>query len=393
MISSRSRLKMIVYAAVLCLLFAVMIKPGMISAAVEHTVPQNGLVAYWPLDEGSGTVTAEQTGTVSGRDLTVQGTAAWADGKYGKAFNFDGNTVLAMDGAKAIKAYNLTVSMWFKLESFPASDTGANILVANADLAALDTGAFDFGFFGGGLYAYVVNSFTGGTGDRVDAKKDITDQIKGKWQHLAVIYDTDEGKEFAKIYLNGEEAATSKLTSILGLQIKLGYPKTASYKKCALNFGGYTDTAGVVQRAVKGLVDDIAIYDRALSIDEIKLLAEATAPTAAPTTAPTTTPTAGPTSSPASSQVSSEESSASEEPSAASETSSEEISESGDPSGTASESSPPSQSSQSSQSSAVTSQPSGQKGGLDPTVLTIIIAAAAAILAGGVGWLVISRRK
>lgn len=256
----------IISAKFLCL-------PNALTLNAEQTIPQDGLVAYWNLDEGSGNTASEITKNKAGRDLTVKGTTKWVDGKYGKAFYFDGNTVLEMDGAKAIKTYNLTVAFWAKIDDFPASDTGANLFVVNSDLAAIDKGAFDFGFFGKGLYGYVVNNFGGGTGDRVSHGKDISDQITGKWQHFAVVFDTDEEKEFAKIYLNGSEVVSSKLTSILGLQIKLGYAKTAAYKKCALNFGGYSDTAGVVQRAIKGAMDDIVIYDRALGIDEIEQLA------------------------------------------------------------------------------------------------------------------------
>lgn len=356
-----------------------------------HTVLQDGLVAYWNLDEGTGTAAAELTGTMAGRNLTVQGAAQWVDGKYGKAFYFDGSTVLAMDGAKAIKVFNLTVSFWAKVDDFPTSDTGANLFVANSDLAALDTGAFDFGFFGKGLYAYVVNSFTGGTGDRVSHGVDISSQIKEKWQHFAVVYDTDEGKEFAKIYLNGSEVASSTLKSILGLQIKLGYPKTAAYKKCALNFGGYTDTAGVVQRAVKGAMDDIAIYDRALSADEIKQLAGISAQqlsavsSAASSSSKSSSSATASSSAPSGSSAVSDSTAASQDGSVVSDTSSTAVSEV-----SLASSSPDSAVSSDSSSQ---EQSSGGEDGQNGTMTTTIIIAAAALLAGGIGWYIASKRK
>ncbi|MHB8962982.1 MAG: LamG domain-containing protein, partial [Saccharofermentanales bacterium] len=332
---------------------------------------------------------AELTETMAGRDLAVQGATQWVDGKYGKAFYFDGKTVLAMDGAKAIKVYNLTVAFWAKIDDFPASDTGANMLVVNSDLAALDKGAFDFGFFGKGLYAYVVNSFTGGTGDRVSQGVDISAQIKGKWQHFAVVYDTDEGKEFAKLYLNGSEVASSTLKSILGLQIKLGYPKTAAYKKCALNFGGYTDTAGVVQRAIKGAMDDIAIYDRALGVDEIKQLAgiapqqsslaSSSAAVSSVISSAVSSAVSGGSSVASGSAASSETGSSVQEIS--SEASSEESLESAASSGTAS-------STGSSQA-----QSTGSEDGKSGTLATALIIAAAVLLAGGIGWLIVAKRK
>ncbi len=270
--------KMILWAMSLIISLSVFTFTIPNARAALQVVDKTSLLAYWNLDEGTGNISKEQTGVLAGRNLSVKGTSKWVTGKNGKAFYFDGSTVLAMDGAKAIKTDNLTVVLWAKIDDFPTSDTGANLLVVNSDLSALDKGAFDFGFFGKGLYAYVVNNFSGGTGDRVNHGVDISSQIKGKWQHFAVVYNQDEGQEYAKLFLNGNEIKSSKLTSILGLQIKLGYPKTASYKKCDLNFGGYTDTAGKVIRAIKGAMDDIAVYGRALSISEIKLLAAGVRP-------------------------------------------------------------------------------------------------------------------
>jgi len=249
-----------------------------IKTHAAQVVDQTGLLAYWNLDEGTGTTSKEITGILAGRDLSVKGTSQWVDGKNGKAFYFDGNTVLTMDGAKTILTDNLTVSLWAKIDGFPTSDNGANSFMVNSDLSALDKGAFDFGFFGKGLKSYVVNNFAGGTGDGINHGVDISADILGKWQHFAVVYNQDEGAEYAKLYLNGTEVKSSKLTSILGLKIKLGYPKTAAYKKCDFNIGGYVDTAGVVIRSIKGAMDDIAVYGRVLSADEIKLLSTGVRP-------------------------------------------------------------------------------------------------------------------
>ena len=49
----------------------------------------DGLVGYWPLDEGSGTTTADATG--NGSDGTFVGDPQWSAGKLGSALDFDGN--------------------------------------------------------------------------------------------------------------------------------------------------------------------------------------------------------------------------------------------------------------------------------------------------------------
>ena len=42
-----------------------------------------GLVGYWPLDEGAGTATADVTG--NGSDGTLTGDPTWVEGKLGGA--------------------------------------------------------------------------------------------------------------------------------------------------------------------------------------------------------------------------------------------------------------------------------------------------------------------
>jgi hypothetical protein len=128
-----------------------------ISASAE-SVSASNLEAYWNFNDGVGTVAKDSAGSMTGRELTVvKGTANWVDGKDGKAFYLDGNTVLSMSGAKQIKSNNITIGLWAKLDTLPAAgDTsGINEFVSNEELAAIGKGAIDFGFQLGGLRSYV----------------------------------------------------------------------------------------------------------------------------------------------------------------------------------------------------------------------------------------------
>jgi hypothetical protein len=49
--------------------------------------PNPGLVGWWRFDEGTGTTAGDSSG--NGNDGTIYG-ASWVDGKYGKALSFDG---------------------------------------------------------------------------------------------------------------------------------------------------------------------------------------------------------------------------------------------------------------------------------------------------------------
>ena len=70
-----------------------------------------GLVAEWHFDEGSGNVVKDSSG--NGNDGIIYG-ASWVDGKFGKALSFDGKD----DSIKNVwnQAFNseLTRVIWFK---------------------------------------------------------------------------------------------------------------------------------------------------------------------------------------------------------------------------------------------------------------------------------------
>ena len=75
---SKLLFRVIVLSAVLCI-FA----PGQSAwAAIE-----DGLISYWPFDEGSGTIAEDAVGD---NDGTINGGAAWVTGKFGTALSFDG---------------------------------------------------------------------------------------------------------------------------------------------------------------------------------------------------------------------------------------------------------------------------------------------------------------
>jgi hypothetical protein len=82
-----------------------------------------GPVAYWKMDEKSGTSAQDSSGNGNTGTLGT-GTAAptWSTGKYGGALNFDGSNdyVYASDSDSLITGGDqLTISVWFKADSLP----------------------------------------------------------------------------------------------------------------------------------------------------------------------------------------------------------------------------------------------------------------------------------
>ncbi len=78
----------------------------------------DGLVAYWPLDEGTGTTTADLTG--NGSDGTFVDAPAWVGGKLGNALDFDGSNDAVDCGNSPLLDFgtgDFAISLWIKVDS------------------------------------------------------------------------------------------------------------------------------------------------------------------------------------------------------------------------------------------------------------------------------------
>ena len=181
-----------------------------------------------PLDEGTGTTVKDTTGDFKG---TMVGGVTWGEGRYGSGLVFDGS------GYVDLKYDDIggdwTAGMWVKREDSSA---------ANAALLAGTEGEIKLEQWKNtgkvGLTAYGVDDYT----------FDYTAPI-GEWVHLAFV-SNDQG---TTLYVNGVETDHIDAT-INGPVSRIG----ANYKD-GLSDRGY----------MKGAVDDVQIYDRALSAEEI----------------------------------------------------------------------------------------------------------------------------
>ena len=233
------------------------------------SVGRAALVAHWPMEEGpSGTVAIDvidptnNNGTLNGTpapawinsDLPPIGTN-WAlefDGTvagnthYVEAANFTG---IAGDGAR-------TIAMWCKLDDV---NTGNQYMVSWGVNAS------------GQRWTFRVHNATGQLrvevqGDFAIANTAIND---GQWHHVALVYPGGPGVvEDSIIYVDGEvDGGGSVGWSSSGG----GSPAINSAGGQNVQIGSATFTGGS-DRDFDGLLDDIRIYDTALSQAEIQAL-------------------------------------------------------------------------------------------------------------------------
>ncbi|MHC4503117.1 MAG: LamG domain-containing protein, partial [Planctomycetota bacterium] len=212
--------------------------------ARRSLLPRRGLVAHWPLDERDGTKARDVSG--NGHHGTLHGAPAWQPdgGRVDGALRFGGGDQYVDCGKAPGSAAALTVAFWMK----PASrHTGAPV-----DKLALGAGGagWTLKVRAGGALCFVVGSLAKKRSLAIPSGYSV-----GMWAHVACTYQNGE----AKLYLNGTEKGS-----------RSGIKETV---KDAVT-GLYMGRPSVTWRGERftGLLDDVRVYDRALSAAEVAAL-------------------------------------------------------------------------------------------------------------------------
>jgi hexosaminidase len=244
-----------VVSAVLVLVMAICLLSSAGNLFLVNAAPTGG-VAYWNFNEGTGTTAADSWGTNTG---TLSG-ATWVAGKYGNGLSFNG-TSNYVSVAKADIAVPWTAAMWVNRTD---STVASAALMGSTNVAIKleqynNTNKVGYTKFGTGDYTF---NYTAPT---------------GTWVHLAFV-GTSSG---VSLYVNGVFQVSN--TGVINCPMtNIGCGKSG-------------------QDYLKGALDDVKIYNRALSTQEVLDLYNGVTTTPAPTNTPTPTPatTATPTPTPA----------------------------------------------------------------------------------------------
>jgi hypothetical protein len=207
---------------------------------------KDGLVALWNFDNGD---FADSVGAFHGEG---NGTAAiqFAPGQpgFGQSIILDGvDQMVEIVGGEpddlAFEGGSTSISAWFKVGAF---DKSWQALVAKGEGSN-----WRIARRGGGN----VMSYAGGIGDTADAGPDVND---GQWHHIVAVTDA-EGVEFGgAVYIDGALASTTA-----------GVPALAANGSRVI----IGDNPGALGRNWNGEVDDVGIWNRALSASEIASIA------------------------------------------------------------------------------------------------------------------------
>jgi chitodextrinase len=213
---------------------------GVAEATTGATSPvPPGLVGAWGFSEGAGSTTADASG--GGNVATITG-ATWTNqGRFGNALSFNGagNVLRVASSASLNLTSGMTLSAWIRPT---ASQTGWRTIVQRQADAYFLTAGSDAGTLrpaGGGTIGGGVSYVTGPTANPLNT-----------WTHVAVSYDGAN----LRIFINGAQVAT---------RVSGGSIQTVANP---LWIGGNTPYGEYFQ----GLIDEVRVYNRALTAGEIQ---------------------------------------------------------------------------------------------------------------------------
>ncbi|GAA4803861.1 glycoside hydrolase family 2 [Streptomyces ziwulingensis] len=201
----------------------------------------------WALDEGTGS-TAKDDGP-NGRPLTLTGGATWTPGVSGSALKFDGQGQYAETDAPVLDTTgSYSVSAWVRLDQLPG-----NYATAVSQDTRRQASPF-YLQYGQGAFAF---STPGEKRARL-----VTTPETGRWYHLTGVRDATAGE--ITLYVDGEPAAT-----VAG---GAAYPSTGPLTVGRAQWGGSATDF------LNGAVDQVQVYDHALTAAEVSALHTAQKP-------------------------------------------------------------------------------------------------------------------
>ncbi len=212
-------------------------------AWVSSAALDPSLAAWWPFDEGEGTVAYDATG--NGNDGVFNGDPQWVQGVLGSALEFDGDDYLNCGNGPTLQIQDaITMAFWFNVEAF---QTEWEAFLSKGDdsyRASRGDGT------GNATHMGISGTSVGGGNGYFNGTVIVTG---GEWHHYASTYDGEEGR----IYIDGVLDVTSPGT---------GQINSSTYE---LWIGTNSQNTG---RLLHGILDDIQIYNRALSEAEINVI-------------------------------------------------------------------------------------------------------------------------
>ena len=219
------------------------------------SIPQNGLVAHYELD---GNV-ADSAGTAQNGSAT--GSVSYVTGVNGQAADFDSasdRVTVPHSSSFNFGTGSFSISAWVRLD--PDSGSGGTIVGKFYETAGWDSRWRMYADSNGKLGFHWSNSASKDHAIRSTAAYD-----DGEFHHITVVVDRSTSPSLPKLFIDGEELTGSDITH--GTNGSTSNPMIGSFDNNQPVTIGYDPYYSALD--LKGSVDDVLIYNRALTSDEV----------------------------------------------------------------------------------------------------------------------------
>ena len=226
-----------------------------IELVLACVAPPSGLVSWWPLDETSGTTTAD---IVNGNPGTLINGPVFTTGKVANALSFDGIddfVEVPNDPSLNFGTGDFSINVWINPNVVIEPQTESIVVKGDLSLSTRK----GYGLFIEGFETLFQLFFTMGDGTFAGGFVSTPLIPAGNWTHVAVTVDRDQSNG-GKIYIDG---------SLVLIFDPLNAP--GSISNTAPLFIGRS-TGGDIDIFFDGLIDEVEIYNRALSASEIQTI-------------------------------------------------------------------------------------------------------------------------
>lgn len=219
-------------------------------------IDPKSIVGMWFFEEYKGDIAKDSSG--NGNDGKIIG-AKWVEGKFGSALEFNGASDYVDCGNDPIlnPTSEITVAAWVQLASSQPAGLGWSIVAKGWDAKITPYTLWHLNDWVGvqaGMYGFAFGTYAPGWAVAGSPDSESLAEDK-KWNHVLGTFD---GSKF-NIYVNGNFIASSPTSTLLENDV-------------ITTIGAYVEGGGI-KYYFNGTIDDVAIFNVALTQDDIKSIA------------------------------------------------------------------------------------------------------------------------
>jgi hypothetical protein len=237
------------------------------NAQIPSYVPTNGLVGYWPFNGNAN----DESG--NGNNGTVYGATLTSDrfGNVGKSMQFGQQQYIEVPTLRQNNINAYSISAWFKKPSSNANTDGA---IVSGSYPGQTPGGFRLNIGTINRFQWQIEDYPGQNGILQNGAGDNNNYCDNNWHFVVSTFSSPNGlvsSSAFKIYIDGNLVHT--------ISNRTNWPTWDTTTYAPINNGNRSTIIGNsggnyfgFSNSFLGILDDIAIYNRALTQQEISQL-------------------------------------------------------------------------------------------------------------------------